>query len=138
VTITSDTGRAAHLDLRVPDAGVLTTADILKSFNRLRRELSCIVSGTDGLSLGYDVQEYTASTLAGLAPGTRVAVSAHVSDLLPHRHLVEFVATVPLPSHLDRASEVSLIARCRGWTSTARTPRREPSPPYGADLETRR
>jgi hypothetical protein len=121
VTITSETGRSAHLDLRVPDTGALTTADVLKSFDRLRRQLSCALCGTEGFSLGYDDQEYSASALASLAPGIHVAVSAHVSVLLPDRYLVEYVATVTLREQIDRASETRRVARCRGWTSTGGT-----------------
>ena len=127
MTITRDTGRSAHRDLRVPDVGGLTTADVLKCFDRLRRELSCGVCGSEGLSLGYDDQEYSASALASLAPGTDVSVSAQVFDLLPHRHLVEYVATVTLPERIDRALEVRRVARCRGWTSTAGTARTGPT-----------
>ena len=118
MTITSDTGRSAHLDLRVPDVGVLTTADVLKSFDRLRRQLSCALCGTEGFSLGYDEQEYSASVLASLRAGTDVVLSAHVCDRRPDRHLVEYVATVALPERIDRAPEIRRVARCRGWTST--------------------
>ena len=121
MTITSETGRSAHLDLRVPHVGVLTTADVLKSFDRLRRQLSCALCGTEGISLGYDEQEYCASALAGLPPETCVSVSAHVSDLLPDRHLVEYVATVTLREQIDRAPETRRVARCRGWTSSGGT-----------------
>jgi hypothetical protein len=121
VTLTSDIGRSAHLDLRVPDVGVLTTADVLQCFDRLRRQLSCALCGTEGFSLGYDDQEYCVSDLASLAPGTDVAVSAHVSDLLPDRHLVEYVATVTLPEQIDREPQIRRVARCRGWTSTGGT-----------------
>ena len=123
MTMITDTDHSAHLDLPVPEVGVLTTAEVLKSFDRLRRQISSALTGTEGFSIGYDDQEYCGSTLARLAPGTEVSVSAHVFDRLPGRHLVEYVATVAIPDRIDRAPEVRRVARCRGWTSTGGTAR---------------
>ena len=96
-----------------------------RAFDRCRRELAQLVSGSEGVFVGYDALEFSAV----IAAVKQVRISAVLRDDLGSRHSVEYRATASASTKADtRPQSGTVIARGTGGTLG-------PSylgPPYGA------
>lgn len=101
--------------------GRAAEADVLKAWERCRREVALLLSGQDrSVFLGYDELDLGPD----LAYAGDVLVSAVVAENRGHRHAVEYQAVVLSRVLADDGSyraleNGSLVARGAGWTSLA-------------------
>jgi hypothetical protein len=101
------------LAVDIGNGETLSTADLLRLLDGLRRELSCHVAGSPGVFIGYDSLTVPQGTVAG---PSRVIVEARLTGWSDRLHNVQYVAvSVPLGAERPAATD-RLLVRGTGRT----------------------
>lgn len=101
---------------RAVDVGngeTLSTADLLRLLDGLRRELSCHLAGSPGAFIGYDSLTVPQGTVAG---PSRVIVEARLTSWSERLHNVQYVAVSVPPGAERPAATDRLLVRGAGRT----------------------
>ena len=91
----------------------LSTADLLRLFDGLRRELSCHLAGSPGVFIGYDSLTVPQGAVAG---PSRVIVEARLTGWSERLHNVQYVAASVSPGAERPATTDRLLVRGTGRT----------------------
>lgn len=98
--------------------GTATRGELLRSFERLRREISVSVQGNEGMFAGFDRLTFFAAEDVPEAP---VLVQVSVARRLEGSHCVDFVALAFEPERSHRTlgrGGVVVVAQGHGRTMT--------------------
>ena len=91
----------------------LSTADLLRLLDGLRRELSCHLAGSPGAFIGYDSLTVPQGSVVG--PG-RVIVEARLTGRSERLHHVQYVAASVAPGAERPTASDRLLVRGTGRT----------------------
>jgi hypothetical protein len=93
------------LAVEIGNGETLSTADLLRLLDGLRRELSCHLAGSPGAFIGYDSLTVPQGTVAG---PSRVIVEAQLTGWSERLHNVQYVA-VSVPPGAERPAATDLL-----------------------------